>query len=456
MLTDLASLPKPLPSRWRSLVEPGLLLTTAGLCLVETTVGLQTLLVATVLPRAVRDIGGLQLYGLVFSGYMLAGIVSIPASGADADRHGPARPLLRYSAYFLVGTVMAALAPSMPLLVVARLIQGYGGGAMYSLAYGIVPRVYPSQLRPKMLSLLSGVWVVTGLLGPPVGALLAGTVGWRWAMAVSIPTLLLGYGVLYARVRHIPAESASRRHGSSAAVVLMVGAAIFLAGLSIGGWGWAAAAAGLTLALPAVRRLIPPAMRRGLYGIALVLSLGLNMSFFTVDSFLPLMLTSVRGTSLAIAGAAVTASAISWFPGSLWQQRVAERLSLRRQALISCAVLLAAECVVAGAIVGIPLWLVFIGAIGEGLAMGVAFNIVILMAMEPSDDHGVATLTSTRFLVGRLGLVLGTGLAGVSVAAGSQGGASLTAGIAGAMGIGIVGALIALLAAWRMAGVAKA
>src|SRR5690242_3021929 len=229
MLTDLASLPKPLPSRWRSLVEPGLLLTTAGLCLVETTVGLQTLLVATVLPRAVRDIGGLQLYGLVFSGYMLAGIVSIPASGADADRQGPARPLLLYSVYFLVGTVMAALAPSMPLLVVARLIQGYGGGAMYSLAYGIVPRVYPSQLRPKMLSLLSGVWVVTGLLGPPFGALLASTVGWRWAIAVAIPTLLLGYGVLSARVRHIPPENSSRRQGLTAPVVLMIGAAVFLA-----------------------------------------------------------------------------------------------------------------------------------------------------------------------------------------------------------------------------------
>jgi MFS family permease len=452
MLTGVASVSKPLSSRWRSLIEPGLLLTTAGLCLVETTAGLQTLLVATVLPRAVRDIGGIQLYGLVFSGYMLAGIVSIPASGADADRHGPARPLLRYSAYFLVGTLMAAFAPSMPLLVVARLIQGYGGGAMYSLAYGIVPRVYPAQLRPKMLSLLSGVWVVTGLLGPPVGALLASTVGWRWAIAVAIPTLLLGYGVLSARVRNIPAENATgRRQGSSAAVVLMIGSAVFLAGLSIGGWGWVAAAGGLALALPAVRQLIPPVMRRGLYGIALVLSLGLNMSFFTVDSFLPLMLTSVRGTSLAIAGAAVTASAISWFPGSLWQQRVAERLSLRRQALISCAVLLAAECVVAAAIVGIPLWLVFIGAIAEGLAMGVAFNIVILMAMEPSGDHGVATLTSTRFLVGRLGLVLGTGLAGVSVAAGSRGGASLTAGIAGAMGIAIVGAVVALLAALRMA-----
>src|SRR5258708_22464242 len=91
--------PQPVPSRWRTLVGEGLLLTTVGLCLVEMTAGLQTLLVATVLPRAVRDIGGIQLYGLVFSGYMLAGIVSIPASGADAERHGPARPLFRYSSY---------------------------------------------------------------------------------------------------------------------------------------------------------------------------------------------------------------------------------------------------------------------------------------------------------------------------------------------------------------------
>jgi len=439
-----------LPSQWRALVGGGLLLTTAGLCLVEMTAGLQTLLVATVLPRAVRDIGGIQLYGLVFSGYMLAGIVSIPASGADADRHGPGRPLFRYSSYFLVGTVMAAFAPSMPLLVVARLIQGYGGGAMYSLAYSIVPRVYPAHLRPKMLSLLSGVWVVTGLLGPPFGALLANTVGWRWAIAVAIPTLLLGYGVLAARVRHVPPENTARRQGLSAAVILMFGSALFLAGLSIGGWGWIAALAGLALALPAVNQLIPPPMRRGLYGNALVLSFCLNMSFFTIDSFLPLMLTSVRGTSLAIAGAAVTAAAISWFPGSLWQQRVAESLSVRRQALISCAALLAAEVTVAAAIVGVPLWLVFLGAITEGLAMGVAFNLVLLMAMEPSEDHGTTTLMSTRFLIGRLGLVLGTGLAGVSVAAGSQGGAASTAGIAGAMAVGIVGAAVALVAAWRI------
>ncbi|HYL08266.1 MAG TPA: hypothetical protein VEU76_06935, partial [Candidatus Udaeobacter sp.] len=63
---NVAVAPVPLPSQWRSLIGPSLVLTTAGLCLIETTAGLQTLLVATVLPRVVRDIGGVQLYGLVF------------------------------------------------------------------------------------------------------------------------------------------------------------------------------------------------------------------------------------------------------------------------------------------------------------------------------------------------------------------------------------------------------
>jgi hypothetical protein len=293
--------------------------------------------------------------------------------------------------------------------------------------------------------------VVTGLLGPPFGALLASTAGWRWAIAVAIPTLFLGYGVMAARVRHLGPENASSRSpGLGGAVVLLLGSTMFLAGLSIGGWGWIAAVAGLGLALPAVSRLVPPAMRRGLLGTALVLSFGLNMSFFTVDSFLPLMLTSLRGTSLALAGAAVTASAISWFPGSLWQQRVAQTLSVRYQAVVSSAALVIGVAMVASAIVGVPLPLVFLGAIIEGLAMGVAFNIVLLIAMEPSGDHGVATLTSTRFLVGRLGLVLGTGLAGVSVAAGSRGGAASAAGIAGAMGIALAGAAIALVAALRI------
>src|SRR5260370_40557500 len=193
-LRDHSALPvdsaaQPPPSRWRDLVGEGLLSATAGLCLVEMTAGLQTFRVATIPPRRVRDIGGLQLYGLVFSGYMLAGIVSIPASGADADRHGPARPLFLYSGYFLIGPVLAALAPSMPLLVVARLIQGYGGGAMYSLAYGIVPRLYPAQLRPKMLALLSGGWVVAGLLGPPFGRLLARPLGSPPPLAAPLPPL---------------------------------------------------------------------------------------------------------------------------------------------------------------------------------------------------------------------------------------------------------------------------
>src|SRR2546428_13939719 len=125
---------------------------------------------------------------------------------------------------------------------------------------------------------MSCVWVVPGLLGPRFGALLANTVGWRWAIAVAIPTLLLGYGVLAARIRHIPPENASRRQGLSAAVMLMAGSAIFLAGLSTGGWGWVAALVWLAVGVAAGNQFIPAAIRPGMYSNEPWLSLCLTIS----------------------------------------------------------------------------------------------------------------------------------------------------------------------------------
>src|SRR6266851_23258 len=260
---------QPPPSRWRDLVGEGLLSATAGLCLVEMTAGLQTLLVATILPRHRRHPALRSCVQRIHARWNRFDSCEWCGRRSPWPRTA-ALPVLR-------------LFPGRNRAGRSRAVHASPGRGPFDpgirrrrdVLTGVrVPRLYPAQLRPKMLALLSGVWVVTGLLGPPFGALLASTVGWRWALAVAIPTLLLGYGVLAARVRHIPPENASTRQGLGAAVILMVGSAIFLAGFSTGGWGWVAALGGLALALPAVNQLIPPAMRRGLFGNALVLSFG--------------------------------------------------------------------------------------------------------------------------------------------------------------------------------------
>src|SRR3954470_20187064 len=108
---------------------------TSGLVLTITLVGFEALAVATVLPVVERDLGDLWLYGWVFSAYLLAALVGTVVAGREADLRGPAPPFAAGCLLFAVGLVAGGLAPTMPLLVLARVVQGLGAGVVPAVAY---------------------------------------------------------------------------------------------------------------------------------------------------------------------------------------------------------------------------------------------------------------------------------------------------------------------------------
>ena len=107
---------------------------TVGLVLTVTFVASEALAVVTVMPVVARDLGGLRLYGWVFSGFMLGSVIGIVAAGREADRRGPAVPFVAGVALFGSGLALAGLAPSMGVLVAGRVLQGLGAGAAPSAA----------------------------------------------------------------------------------------------------------------------------------------------------------------------------------------------------------------------------------------------------------------------------------------------------------------------------------
>src|SRR2546423_6306187 len=123
--------------RWRGL--------TAGLVLNVTFVAFEALAIATIMPLVVADLGGVALYGWVFSAFLLADLVGIVLAGELADRFGPAVPFGAGLALFAIGLLIGGLAPSMPVLVAARAIQGFGAGAIPAVA-GVGSGPPPPQL----------------------------------------------------------------------------------------------------------------------------------------------------------------------------------------------------------------------------------------------------------------------------------------------------------------------
>src|SRR5213595_2281277 len=108
---------------------------TTGLVLTITFVASEALAVVTVMPLVARDLGGLRLYGWVFSAFMLGSLVGIVAAGREADRRGPAVPYVAGLVLFGAGLAVAGLAPTMPVLVVGRALQGIGASAVPAIAY---------------------------------------------------------------------------------------------------------------------------------------------------------------------------------------------------------------------------------------------------------------------------------------------------------------------------------
>src|SRR6202046_977165 len=162
---------------------------TGGLVLTVTFVASEALAVVTIMPVVARDLGGLRLYGWVFSAFMLGTLIGIVTAGREADARGPVVPYIGGLVLFGSGLAIAGLAPSMEVLVAGRVLQGIGAGAVPAVAYVSIGRSLPERLRPRMMAVLSTAWVAPGVAGPSAAVAVAHPFGWRWVFLSLVPVV---------------------------------------------------------------------------------------------------------------------------------------------------------------------------------------------------------------------------------------------------------------------------
>ena len=119
------------------------------------------------MPIVAKDLGGLDLYGWVFSAFFLGSLLGIVVAGIMIDRGGLTRPFLTGVGLFSLGLLIGGLAPTMGVLVAARAIQGLGAGAIPAVAYVSIGRALPERPRPRS-SQRSRRPVIPGVIGPSV------------------------------------------------------------------------------------------------------------------------------------------------------------------------------------------------------------------------------------------------------------------------------------------------
>jgi len=447
---------------------------TVGLAATITFVAAEALAVITVMPLVSRDLHGLGLYGFVFSAFLLGTMVGIVAAGRAADRRGPAIPYVCGIVLFGAGLAVAGLAPSMPVLIAGRTLQGLGAGAVPAVAYVAIGRSLPDRLRPRMMAVLSTAWVAPGLAGPALSAEVAGAFGWRWVFLGLLPFIALtGPLALPALVRlGRAAEPAAGGHRLIDGVGVAAAAGLVLAGLALalgtasdrgpsGGtvtwWvvpaGCLMIAAGCALGLPVLRRLMPAGTLSARYGLpATILSRGLlTFCFFGADAFVTLTITILRHRSPVLAGVAVTGATLAWTAGAWIQARLNATWEGRRLVRIGLVVILTGIAGLSAVLISaVPVAVAIAAWTIAGLGMGMAYapTTLVMLGEAPPGREGWASASLN--LADVLGSAIGIGLGGAAIGATMRFGWPLPAGLATAFGITVAAGIAALAISGRL------
>jgi MFS family permease len=443
---------------------------TVGLVLAVTLVAFEALAIATILPVVSRHLGDLRLYGWVFSAFMLSSLIGIVLAGTLADRVPLGRPMLAGLALFALGLVVGGTAPDMLVLVAGRAVQGLGAGVVPAVAYVAISRGYPEGCRPRMFAVLSTAWVIPGLIGPAVAALVATAVGWRWVFLGLLPLVAAAGVLVVLALRHVPARTERARTerartepvgGASRPAVpylpvlgVVAGAGLALTAVTSGNLPaitGGVIAGGILLAV-SLRRLTPPGTltaRRGLP--ATILSRGLlTCCFFAGDAYVPYAITSVRHAPTGLAALALTVTTLTWTAGSWVQARWIARVGPRR--LVRCGeglVLAGLGLMCAVLLPSVPPAFGVLAWAVAGAGIGLAYAPLSVTALDRAAAGEEGRVTSGLQLCDVLGQALGTGVAGAIVAA-AAGGLDHRAGVALAFAAALAVSVVALAVGARL------
>ncbi|MEW1953696.1 MFS transporter [Terrabacter sp. NPDC080008] len=381
------------PDDGGGILSPALRATTVGVLALVSLHAFEALALTTVMPTIARELDGESLYAMAFTATLASGIVSIVWSGNLADRRGPRPPLLIGLCLFATGLVVAGLAPSMGLLVVARVVQGLGAGMTSTALYVLVTRVYPQRLHTAILAGFSAAWVVPSIAGPFVAGLIAQTIGWRWVFGLALVVLVVA-AVLLGRIltglRQQLVDVPWRRR-SIAASVLLAAAVLGLNAASdrLDPVGIALAVLAMVVVTLTLLPLMPRGTLRAARGLPADIALrALAFAAFSgAEVYLPRLLTDRDGLSPALAGVALTITGVTWFVGSWVQGRWDHRFEVGRTSAVSLAAIALGLVGLSTAVaVGAPTWVVVALFPLVGLGIGTLYPRVTAQALARADE----------------------------------------------------------------------
>ncbi|MCM5551862.1 MFS transporter [Pleomorphomonas sp. NRK KF1] len=409
----------PSSGRWSELFAPAYLAASLTLMLAAAIFAFNAFLVSTAMPTAVGELHGEAYLSWTLTVYIVASITAGASAPLLKARFGARRCLFVASGVFALGTLAAALSPSMELVLVGRAVQGAGEGLVAAVAFALIPQLFPSQLVGKLFGAEAIVWAAAAFGGPVLAGIITEFVSWRAAFLINLPIVAMFLVLVHMAVpQDVRDHDAGLFPGLRLGLVALGMMAISVAAVALEEpWQAALVVVGAAICLTVAVRIDLSArvsiLPRGAFGLASVPGLGLWTIFLlplaqsVTGVFLVYAVQHLWGYGPAIAGGIGAILAVAWSTGAVIVANydgTGKRLAF---------VAIGASVVTAGLIIGLSsmtqqlLSLVMLGQLVTGLGMGVAWGSLCQVVMEthPESERDKAsallpTLQSAGYAAG--------------------------------------------------------
>lgn len=399
-----------------------------GMCFVMMMVAIDQTVVGTALPTIVAELKGFELYAWVATSYLLTSVITVPIFGRLGDYYGRKPFVVAAIVLFTLASVLCGAADSMFTLVLARALQGVGGGMLVGTAFASIPDLFPDpHVRLRWQVMLSSAFGIANAVGPTLGGALTEHYGWRSVFYVNLPIGILGLWFVARYLPHLRNHTSGKvrldwqgalliaaalgslqllvellpKEGLSATIVLLA-AGIAAFGLLFW-WGGAART-----------RCCRSTCSATAAAMLFILALLVGVTMYSLLFYAPLLLQGGFGLSPQDAGLLITPMVVFITVGSIINGRIITRIRNPNRMLYAGFILMALSCL--GIVTthnytahGLIAAYMLMAGLGMGFIMP---NLTVFAQQTAGRSHlGIATalLQSLRMIGGMLGTaVVGT------------------------------------------------
>lgn len=298
-------------------------------------------IVTTILPTVIQEIGGLAWYAWNTTLFVAASIVGSAVSAKLIARQGAAMAYLSALLMFSCGAVICALAPSMPVMLLGRVVQGLGGGVLFALSYALIRVAFEAPLWSRAMALVSGMWGIATLCGPAIGGVFAEIGEWRLAFWALLPIAAVLALIVMVQFRSMSKPEAGEARLPVLTISLLVlsvlaislaglggSLALNISGIAVGlGLGWLIARLD---SRPEAAKLLPRGAYSPTRGIGLLYAMmALLVIGLTTEIYVPYFLQLIHLFSPLSAGYLTAMMAGGWTLAALCSASVSSKMSQR-------------------------------------------------------------------------------------------------------------------------------